>query len=127
MAPLTLQPSGSFSLGSAASFLMGFTPASGGAALGPEPGRLTIGFRLDDTWEAVGASLVQRDAEVVADLAGTSDHARAKAQIARILSIDHDGAAYAAIGERDPVIGALFREHGMLRPVCFGSPYEAAV
>jgi DNA-3-methyladenine glycosylase II len=25
------------------------------------------------------------------------------------------------------VIGALFREYGMLRPVCFGSPYEAAV
>src|SRR5262249_3687454 len=33
---------------------------------------------------------------------------------------------YPAVGDRDPVIGGLQRAHGMLRPVCYYSPYEAA-
>jgi DNA-3-methyladenine glycosylase II len=42
------------------------------------------------------------------------------------LSLDLDGSGYPAIGERDPVIGALQRQGGYLRPVLFHSPYEAA-
>ena len=47
-------------------------------------------------------------------------------QVRRILSLDHDAAPWAEVGARDPVIGALQREHEGLRPVLFHSPYEAA-
>ncbi|WP_432824410.1 DNA-3-methyladenine glycosylase family protein [Dactylosporangium sp. CA-092794] len=43
-----------------------------------------------------------------------------------MLSLDEDGTGYPAVGDRDPVIGALQREHAYLRPVLFHSPYEAA-
>jgi DNA-3-methyladenine glycosylase II len=51
---------------------------------------------------------------------------RAFAQAARIVSLDHDGTAYPAVGENDPVVGDLQRASGYLRPVLFHSPYEAA-
>jgi DNA-3-methyladenine glycosylase II len=47
--------------------------------------------------------------------------------VARILSLDHDGEEWIAVGERDAVIGRLQREHPGLRPVLFHSPYEAAI
>jgi DNA-3-methyladenine glycosylase II len=46
--------------------------------------------------------------------------------VSRSLSVDHDGADWPRVGERDPVVGRLQREHGFLRPVCFYSAYEAA-
>jgi len=42
-------------------------------------------------------------------------------------SIDHDGTEYDRMAERDTPIGALMRAHRGFRPVCFYSPYEAAV
>src|SRR5438105_15684846 len=36
-------------------------------------------------------------------------------QALAVLSLDVDGSGYPAIGERDPVIGALQRQHGYLR------------
>jgi hypothetical protein len=52
------------------------------------------------------------------------DFVRAEAQ--RILSLDHDAAGFAAVGERDPVVGRLQERFAGLRPVLFYSPYEAA-
>ena len=46
--------------------------------------------------------------------------------MARILSLDVDGSGFAAVGERDPVVGGLQRRYPGLRPVGFWSPYEAA-
>jgi len=46
--------------------------------------------------------------------------------VARILSLDHDGAAFAEVGRRDPAIGRLQHAAPGLRPVLFHSPYEAA-
>ena len=43
-----------------------------------------------------------------------------------MLSLDHSGREWEAVGERDPVIGRLQAEHRGLRPVLFHSPYEAA-
>ena len=43
-----------------------------------------------------------------------------------MLSLDHDGDGFMALGERDPVLGALQRAHRGQRPVLFHSPYEAA-
>jgi len=47
-------------------------------------------------------------------------------QVSRILSLDHDGDAFMALGEADPVLGRLQRAHPGQRPVLFQSPYEAA-
>ncbi len=47
-------------------------------------------------------------------------------QALAVLSLDSDGSGYAQVGDRDPVIAALQREHAFLRPVLFHSPYEAA-
>jgi DNA-3-methyladenine glycosylase II len=46
--------------------------------------------------------------------------------VARILSLDVDGAGFPAVGERDPVVAGLQRRYPGLRPVGFWSPYEAA-
>jgi DNA-3-methyladenine glycosylase II len=50
----------------------------------------------------------------------------ARAQVARVLALDVDATAFAAVGGRDPVVGALQQRFAGLRPVLFGSPYEAA-
>jgi DNA-3-methyladenine glycosylase II len=56
-----------------------------------------------------------------------ADHeARAIQQAARIVSLDHDGTGYPAVGERDPIVKDLQERSGYLRPVLFHSPYEAA-
>ncbi len=47
-------------------------------------------------------------------------------QVARVLSLDHDGAQFLLVGERDPVIGRLQAAAPGLRPPLFYSPYEAA-
>ena len=47
-------------------------------------------------------------------------------QVARVLSLDHDGTEFTRIGERDPVIGRLQQIAPGLRPPLFYSPYEAA-
>jgi DNA-3-methyladenine glycosylase II len=48
-------------------------------------------------------------------------------QVARVLSLDHDGVAWLEAGARDPVLGAVQARHPGLRPVLFPSPYEAAL
>ena len=48
-------------------------------------------------------------------------------QVARIASCDHDGDAFVALGERDPVLRRLIAAAPGLRPPLFTSPYEAAV
>jgi DNA-3-methyladenine glycosylase II len=65
----------------------------------------------------VGVELTLRDG---------APHEAALAQAARTVSLDHDGVAFAGVGEHDPVIGALQRAHPGVRPVLFHSPYEAA-
>jgi DNA-3-methyladenine glycosylase II len=50
----------------------------------------------------------------------------ARDQALACLSLDIDGAGWPAVGQRDPVIGALQEKYRWLRPVLFCSPYEAA-
>src|SRR6202020_2526514 len=49
-----------------------------------------------------------------------------RAQVDRILSLDVDGSACPAGGERAPVVAGLQRRYPGLRPIGFWSPYEAA-
>jgi DNA-3-methyladenine glycosylase II len=54
------------------------------------------------------------------------DAGHVRAQVARVLSLDYDGAQFLLAGERDPVIGRLQAAAPGLRPPLFYSPYEAA-
>jgi DNA-3-methyladenine glycosylase II len=63
---------------------------------------------------------------VLADITGDAEPPAVQAQLARILSLDIDGSGFAQVAEADPVVAGLAARYPGLRPVCFGSPYEAA-
>jgi DNA-3-methyladenine glycosylase II len=128
MVEFTIEPRGRFSLASAQRFLGGFTPASGTFA--DDATRLTMAFPVDG-WAGSAAAVVWQDGELIrGDAIVSSPDVSIEAvrgQVARTLSLDHDGTGWDEVGRRDPVIGRLQAEFGHLRPVCFYSPYEAAV
>src|SRR4026208_1331872 len=87
----------------------------GGAPVGGAPAAAVVGQAGD---LARGEAVVS-SADVPIDAV--------RGQVARTLSLDHDGTGWDDVGRRDPVIGRLQAEFDHLRPVCFYSPYEAAV
>lgn len=118
---LVLTPRGPFDLQQAIGF--GFGPhASGGDDV------LRLAFAADGTGAPVGAELRQaeRDGPVTARVRGDGEPGAIAAQLARITSLDGDGAAWTALGARDEVLGGLQARFPGLRPVLFHSPYEAA-
>jgi len=121
---LEIIPRGPFSLQAAAEF--GFGPNAGRRL--SYQGVMRLAFPIDGGSGYAGAVLRQADPGapigVELELRGATDPAVALAQIARIVSLDHDGEAFLELGERDPVIGALQRAHPGQRPVLFHSPYE---
>jgi DNA-3-methyladenine glycosylase II len=125
-ATFTLTPDGPFSLGASTRFLEGFAPAAyDGGAGDDEP--LRLAFPLEGSWRPVGVVVRQRaDGTVTAAHEGGAPTAAVRRQVARILSLDVDGAGFAAVGRRDPVVRRLQSTYPGLRPVCFHSPYEAA-
>ena len=84
--------------------------------------RLSLAFCLDRSWEPVGATLEQRGDEIHVE---APDEARPS--IERIFSLDVDGNALAKVARRDPVVRRLVARLPGLRPVLFGSPWEACV
>jgi DNA-3-methyladenine glycosylase II len=103
---ISLRPRGPFSLPSP--FVVALTDDGGDAAA------------LRAVWEAE-AGVVEID--FVSDLAAE----RVERHAARVLSLDVDATGLGDVGARDPVIGRLLSESGGRRPVCFGTPFEAAV
>jgi DNA-3-methyladenine glycosylase II len=123
----SITPRGPFSLRAAATF--GFGPTEGRAAT--FDGAMRLAFALDHGRGYAGAVIRQpRELDgpvhVEVETVDGADAAVAVAQVARIVSLDHDGEEFERIGERDPVIAALQRAHPGQRPVLFHSPYEAA-
>jgi DNA-3-methyladenine glycosylase II len=119
----TIQPDPPFSLSAAASFDFGHRTGR------PErsPHEMNLAFVTDDMRHHAGVHLAQdRDGAVTVAADTDADGAAVLRQVRRILSLDHPGAPWAEVGERDPVIGSLQRRHAGLRPVLFHSPYEAA-
>jgi DNA-3-methyladenine glycosylase II len=119
----TIQPDGPFSLAAAAGF--GFGPNTGR----PEPAgnEMRLAFVTDDMRHHAAVRLAQVPGGAIAVTVDTeADPDAALRQVRRVLSLDHDGAAWTGVGARDPVIGTLQREFAGLRPVLFHSPYEAA-
>jgi DNA-3-methyladenine glycosylase II len=65
--------------------------------------------------------------EVEIDFVSDLPAERVERHAARVLSLDVDGSGLAEVGERDPVVGRLLAAAAGRRPVCFGTPFEAAV
>ncbi len=119
----TIQPDGPFSLAAAAGF--GFGPNMGRPKSAGNEMRLA--FVTDDMQHHAGVRLAQVPGGAIAATVDTDgDPEAVLRQVQRVLSLDHEGAPWAEVGARDPVIGTLQREHEGLRPVLFHSPYEAA-
>jgi DNA-3-methyladenine glycosylase II len=88
---------------------------------------MRLAFVTDDMRHHAGVRLAQVPGGAIAATVDTDgDPEAVLRQVLRILSLDRDATPWAEIGVRDPVIGALQREHEGLRPVLFHSPYEAA-
>lgn len=111
-------PSGPFSLAEAAHVLAGFpVPAAtwDGATL-------RVAFCLERSWEPVGAALTQSGDDVRVDAPE-----EARAAIERIFALDQDARPFEKVLKRDAVLRRIAKAHPGLRPVLFGSPWEAAV
>jgi len=116
----TITPRGAFSLEQAAGF--GFGPREAEAG-----GAMRLCFAADGSGTPTGVVVREADdGTLEGEVHGETPVEEARAQVARILSLDHDGTAWEAIGTRDPVLGELQRRLPGLRPVLFHSPYEAA-
>jgi DNA-3-methyladenine glycosylase II len=128
MTTFEIVPRGPFELASAQDFAGGFTPGIGGG--GVKGMSIVMAFPVEAPgWSSSAAVEVHQreDGVVVGRTDAPPELVEAvRRQAARSLSLDHDGSGWPAVGERDPVIGELQRTYGMLRPVCFYSPYEAA-
>ncbi len=122
--PLTFR--GSFSLRAAAEF--GFGPTEGRPP--PFDGTLRLAFPVDGGQGYAGAIIRQDEVDgalgVELELRNGAPAQAALTQIARLLSLDHDGDEFIRVGQADPVLAALQRAHPGQRPVLFASPYEAA-
>jgi DNA-3-methyladenine glycosylase II len=118
----SIVPVGDFDLAEAGRF--GF-----GQRLAPVwDGVLRLAFCLDGYRESVGVEVRQdRDGRVLCTAHGPADLMAVRRQVARCLSLDHDGTAFREVGMRDPVIARLQAAAPGLRPPLFYSPYEAAV
>lgn len=128
MADFTIVPKGAFSLRESVDFGFGQRHSE------RFDGVMRLAFVLDDLVHAVGVEVTQDEAGVHGDIrlpAGTPsaavDPAAVEAQVARVLSLDHDARGYEAVGERDPVVAQLLAVAPGLRPPLFHSPYEAAL
>jgi DNA-3-methyladenine glycosylase II len=123
MADLVLEPRGPFSLAAAGRFLAEFPPAD---HTGVEPdGTVRLGFVRDDFSGVAKVTLRQarEDGPVEVEINADGD---VGPQLERILGLEHDGDAYVAVLDGDPVLRTLWERTGHLRQVSFPSPYEAA-
>ena len=128
METFTLVPRGPFSLAASIRFLEGFTPA---AYREQADSVLELAFPVEGSWQTAGVRVSQAAGTVTAEIVSPAEPgpdlvAAVRAQVERILSLDVDGSGFPAVGERDPVAGAIQRRYPGLRPVGFWSPYEAA-
>ncbi|HEX9064602.1 MAG TPA: hypothetical protein VF843_05815 [Streptosporangiaceae bacterium] len=121
----TIAPRGPFSLAEAAMF--GF-----GQRLGASwDGVMRLAFCLDGYAAQAGVEVRQGEDGLVRGRVSVPDGTgpdldAVSRQVARVLSLDHDGEEFVRIGRRDPVIGRLQEVAPGLRPPLFYSPYEAA-
>jgi len=113
-------PRGPFSLEESATFGFGQRANEG------FDGVMRLAFCVDNYRDQVGVELRQDADGVHGIVVGEGDLQAVARQVARVLSLDHDGHEFLRVGERDPVMGRLQAAAPGLRPPLFYSPYEAA-
>jgi DNA-3-methyladenine glycosylase II len=119
----TIAPDGPFSLESASRF--GFGPNTGRRAYADA--QLKLAFAVDDFRNHALVSLSQQEnGNVTGEIDSDADPEVVVKQVRRILSLNASGTEWAAVGEKDAVLGEMQRAYPGLRPVSFHSPYEAA-
>jgi DNA-3-methyladenine glycosylase II len=95
-----------------------------------DPEAIVMAFPVEG-WRGSAGVVVRQlgdgTVEGAVTVTGDADPGHAWAQALASLSLDVDGDGFPEVGVRDPVIGGLQARYGWLRPVCFHSPYEAAV
>jgi DNA-3-methyladenine glycosylase II len=136
----TIESRGPFSLGAAQAFAGGFPAGIGGGsatatslvlAFPLEPHGISepVGASDGEPWRESAIVELRQDVDdgpVIVRIDAAGHPGDALEQALRSVSLDHDGTCWPAVGQRDPVIGQLQRDHRFLRPVCFYSAYEAA-
>ncbi|MEP6697896.1 MAG: DNA-3-methyladenine glycosylase 2 family protein [Pseudonocardiales bacterium] len=125
MTTFEIIPRGPFSLGESATFGFGQRDAAQWDH-GHSGGVMRLAFCLDGYGEQVGVEVRQHAERVECVVHGDADVAAVRRQVARVLSLDHDGEEYVSVGRRDPVVARLLQAAPGLRPPLFYSPYEAA-
>ncbi|MFJ4164696.1 DNA-3-methyladenine glycosylase family protein [Microbacterium sp. NPDC089698] len=90
-------------------------------------GVMRLAFCTDALDSQVGVEVRQLDGALAVAVHGEGDLGAIAAQVARVISADHDGEAWAAICAADPVLARVHAAAPGFRPSNFYSPYEAAV
>lgn len=120
--PFTLPAPAPFSLDPVAKLGCGFLRGTRACS----PGEVKLAFPLDGTFELAGVSLRYQNDELHGELYGTKNVETAKRQVARLLALDHDGAAFQRVLDADPVLSKVSKERKGFRPVVSYSPYVMA-
>lgn len=122
-----LRPLGPFDLERTRDFVGRWDPITRHTPTPDEPLRLTAPLDGDQRPVAFALRQARADADVHVEIAGAEGAEEvALAQLARLLSLDHDARDYPEVGRRVPAIGRLMADRYGLRPTLFGAPYEAA-
>jgi DNA-3-methyladenine glycosylase II len=91
-------------------------------------GVMRLAFCLDsDLEQQVGVEVRQTGQRLDLVVHGDGDLAAVTRQVARIVSADGDGTAYAEVCGRDPVLARVHAAAPGFRPSNFHSPYEASI
>lgn len=117
------EPTGVFDLQASRQFIEGFRPAGQPTS---DTDALVLALLTDD-WRGALVRVWQTPQRVLGEIiAGDADRDVVRAQVERMLSLDVDGTDYADVCARDDVLRGVAALFGGLRPVQFGTPFDAA-
>ena len=115
---------GEYRLDEAISFLEGWPPTAGRDRPSTE---LTWAACVGGEWDPVAITVRQEGRRLHGTFLGAAPAHDVAGYAAQVLSTDVDATSLSKVATRDRVAGALLHRRPGLRPVCFWSPYEAAV
>lgn len=120
---VTLRPRGPFSLDPLRTLACGFLRGTRACAA---DGSVELAFPREDTFEPVAVRVVESGLDVVLEAADGQLGEVLTTQVARSLSLDRDGGAYASLVEQHPVLRTISAVRPGFRPVVATSPYAMA-
>jgi DNA-3-methyladenine glycosylase II len=120
MTQFTIRPKGPFSLQSAQHLQCGFLRGSRAAC---DAESVRMAFPRDGDFAITGVSLRYDSRTLTGEVVGSKDADSIRAQVARVLGLNHDARPFVRLVEREPVLRALWWERPGFRPVVAYSPY----